>query len=97
MSPEMRPKSLGTFEKRAPGHRSIAWFKYEKLTEMKSTEVSDVLAPKCRPTSDVSLSKELSETAVEVGTSASSCEFMSSLYFNNCTISINVNGVGKNE
>ena len=42
------------------------------LSEMKSTEVSDILAPKCRPTSDVSLSKEVSETAVEVVTSASS-------------------------
>ena len=39
---------------------------------MKSTEVSEMLAPKCRPTSDVSLSKEVSETAVEVVTSASS-------------------------
>ena len=47
-------------------------FKYEKVSEMKSTEVSDILAPKCRPTSDVSLSKEVSETAVEVVTSASS-------------------------
>ena len=64
---------------------------------MKSTEVSDILAPKCSPTSNVSLSKEVSETVVEVGASASSCEFMSSPYFNNCTISINVNGVAKNE
>ena len=64
---------------------------------MKSTEVSDILAPKCRPTSDVSLSKEVSETAVEVGTSASIREFMSSPYFNNCTVSINVNGAAKNE
>ena len=79
------------------GHRSNALFKYEKVSEMKSTEVSDILAPKCRPTSDVSLSKEVSETAVEVGTSASSREFMSSPYFSNCTISINVNGVAKNE
>ena len=63
---------------------------------MKSTEVSDILAPKCSPTRNVSLSKEVSETAVEVGTSAS-CEFMSCLYFNNCTIIINVNGVAKNE
>ena len=39
---------------------------------MKSTEVSDILAPNCRATSDVSLSKEVSETAVEVVTSASS-------------------------
>ena len=51
-----------------------------------------------QPYSNVSLSKEVSETAVEVGTSASSCEFMSCPYFNNnCTISINVNGVAKNE
>ena len=62
-----------------------------------STEVSDILAPKCRPTNDVSLSKEVSETAVEVGTSTSSREFMSSPYFNNCAISINVNGAAKNE
>ena len=39
----------------------------------------------------------MSETAVEVGSSASSCEFMSSPYFKNYTISINVNGVAKNE
>ena len=75
------------------GHRSNALFKYEKVGEMKSTEVSDILAPKCSPTSNVSLRKEV----LEVGTSASSCEFMSCPYFNNCTISINVNGVGKNE
>ena len=79
------------------GHRSNALFKYENVSEMKSTEVSDILGPKCEPTSDVSLSKEVSETAVDVGTSASSCEFMSSPYFNNCTISINVHGVAKNE
>ena len=70
------------------GHRSNALFKYENVSEMKSTEVSDILGPKCGPTSDVSLSKEVSETAVEVGTSASSCEFMSSPYFNHCTISM---------
>ena len=39
----------------------------------------------------------MSETTVEVSTSASSCEFMSCPYFNNCTISIIVNGVAKNE
>lgn len=79
------------------GHRSNALFKYEKVSEMKSTEVSDILAPKCGSTSNVSLSKEVSETAVEVGSSASTCEFMSCPYFNNCTISINVNGSAKNE
>ena len=79
------------------GHRSNALFKYEKVSEMKSTEVSDILAPKCSSTSNVSLSNEVSETAVEVGSSASTCEFMSCPYFNNCTISINVNGVAKNE
>ena len=74
-------------------------FKYEKVSEMKSTEVSDILAPKCSSTSNVSVRKEVSETAVhvEVGGSASTCEFMSCPYFNNCTISINVNGVAKNE
>jgi len=41
------------------GHRSNPLFKYEKVSEMRSTEVSDILAPKCRPTSDVSLSKEV--------------------------------------
>lgn len=79
------------------GHRSNALFKYEKVSEMKSTEVSDILAPKCSSTSNVSSSKEVSETAVEVGSSASTCEFMSCPYFNNCTISINVNGLSKNE
>ena len=81
------------------GQRSNALFKYEKVSEMKSTEVSDILAPKCSSTSNVSVSKEVSETAVhvEVGGSASTCEFMSCPYFNNCTISINVNGVAKNE
>ena len=39
------------------GHRSNALFKYEKASEMKSTVVSDILAPKCRPTCDVCLSK----------------------------------------
>ncbi|KAK2555873.1 putative RNA-directed DNA polymerase from transposon X-element [Acropora cervicornis] len=42
------------------GHRLNALFKYEKASEMKSTAVSDILAPKCRPTSDVCLSKEVS-------------------------------------
>ena len=79
------------------GHRSNALFKYEKVSEMKSTEVSDILAPKCSSASNISLSKEVSETAVEVGSSASTCEFMSCSYFNNCTISINVNGLAKNE
>ena len=37
------------------GHRSNALFKYEKVSEMKSTEVSDILAPKCSSTSNVSL------------------------------------------
>ena len=55
------------------------------------------MAPKCSSTSNVSLSNEVSETAVEVGSSASTCEFMSCPYLNNCTISINVNGVAKNE
>ena len=55
---------------------------------MKSTEVSDILAPKCSPTSNVSLSKEVSETAVEVGTSASSREFMSCPYFNNILLQL---------
>ena len=41
-------------------------FKYEKVSEMKSTEVSDILAPKCSSTSNVSLSKEVSETAVKL-------------------------------
>ena len=53
------------------GHRSNVLFKYEKVSEMKSTEVSDILAPKCSSTSNVSLSNEVSETAVEVGSSAS--------------------------
>ena len=79
------------------GHRSNALFKYEKVSEMKSTEVSDILAPKCSSTSNVSLSNEVSETAVEVGSSASTCEFKSCPYFNNCTISINANRVAKNE
>ena len=64
------------------GHRSNALFKYEKVSEMKSTEVSDILAPKCSSTSNVSLSNEVSETAVEVGSSASTCQFMSCPYFN---------------
>ena len=58
---------------------------------MKSTEVSHILARKFSPTSNVSLSKEVSESAVEVGTSASSCEFMSCLYFNNCNNNNNNN------
>ena len=78
------------------GHRSNALFKYEKVSEMKSTEISDILAPKCSSTGNVSSSKEVSETAVEVGSSASTCEFMPCPYFNNCTISINVNGLSKN-
>ena len=40
------------------GHRSNALFKYE-VSEMKSTEVSDILTPKCSSTSNVSLSKEV--------------------------------------
>jgi len=35
------------------GHRSNALFKYKKVSEMKSTEVSDILAPKCSPTRNV--------------------------------------------
>ena len=46
---------------------------------------------------NVYLSKKVSETPVEVSTPASSCEFMSCPYFNNCTINIIVNGVAKNE
>ena len=79
------------------GHRSNALFKYEKVTETKSTKVSDILARKGSPASNFSLSKERSETAVEVGISAISCEFMSCPYFNTCTTSINVNGVAKNQ
>ena len=79
------------------GHGSNALFKYEKVSEMKSTEVSDIMAPKCSSTSNVSSSKEVSETAVEGGSSASTCEFMSCPYCNNCTISINVNGLSKTE
>ena len=43
------------------GHRSNALFKYEKVSEIKSTEVSDILAPKCSSTSNVSLSKAKNE------------------------------------
>ena len=32
------------------GHRSNVMFKYEKVSKMKSTEVSDILAPKCSST-----------------------------------------------
>ena len=48
------------------GHRLNALFKYEKASEMKSTAVSDILAPKCRPTSDVCLSKEVSRKSSKV-------------------------------
>ena len=62
---------------------------------MKSGQVSDILAPKCSSTSDVSSTREVSETTVEVGSSANTCEFMSSAYF--CSININVNRLSKCE
>ena len=62
-------------------------------SEMKSGQVSDTLVPKCSSTGNVSSSREVSETTVEVGSSANTCEFMSSSYFENCSININVNGL----
>ena len=50
------------------GHRSSALFKYEKVSEMKSVQVYDILATKCSSASNVSSSREVSETTVEVGT-----------------------------
>ena len=67
------------------------------VSEMKSGQVSDILAPKCSSKSNVSSSREVSETTVEVGSSANTCEFMSSAYFKNCSININVNGLSKCE
>lgn len=79
------------------GHRSNALFKYKKANEMKSGQVYDILAPKCSSTSNVSSTREVSETTVEVGSSANTCEFMSSAYFKNCSININVNRLSKCE
>ena len=59
-----------------------ALFKYEKVSEMKSGQVSDILAPKCSSTSNVSFSRDVSETTLEVGSSANTCEFMSSAHVN---------------
>ena len=39
---------------------------------------------------NVSSSGEVSETTVEVGSSANTCEFMSSACFKDCSININV-------
>ena len=64
---------------------------------MKSGQVSDILAPKCSSASNVSSSREVSETTAEVGSSANTCQFMSSAYFKNCSININVNGLSKCE
>ena len=77
------------------GHCSNALFKYEKVSEMKSGQVSDILAPKCSSKSNVSSSREVSETTVEIGSSANTCEFMSSAYFKNCSVNINVNRLFK--
>ena len=51
-------------------------FKDEKVNEMKCCQISDTLAPKCSPTSNVSSTREVSETT-EVGSFANTCEFMS--------------------
>ena len=72
------------------GHLSNASFKYEKISEVKSAEVSEVLAPKCS-TSNEEMTKDTDGT-VEIGNSKSSCDqFMASAYFKNSEISINVN------
>ena len=49
-----------------------------------------MLPPKCSSTSNVSSTREVSETTVEVGSSANTWEFMSSPYFKNSSININV-------
>ena len=65
-------------------------FKDEKVNEMKCCQISDTLAPKCSSTSNVSSTRE-------VGSSANTCEFMSSAYSKNCSININVNRLSKCE
>ena len=62
---------------------------------MKSGQISDILAPKCSSTSNVSSRREVSETIVEIGSSANTCEFVSSAYFNSRRININVNRSSK--
>ena len=65
---------------------------------MKSGQVSDILAPKCSSTNNVFFSsREVSETTIEVGSSANTCEFMSSAYFKDCSITIHVNRLSKCE
>ena len=49
------------------GHRSNAFFKYGKISEVKSAEVSEVLAPKCS-TNNEEMTK-LTECFVEIGNS----------------------------
>lgn len=63
--------------------------KYEKISEAKSAEVSEVLAPKCSTNN-----KEMKDTEVTVGIGNSNTpcdQFMASAYFENCKINIYVN------
>ena len=72
------------------GHRSNALFKYEKISEVKSAEDSEVLAPKCS-TSNEEMTKD-TEGTVEIGNSKSSCDqFMASAYSKSCKMKTNVN------
>ena len=65
------------------GHRSNALFKFEKIGEVKSAEVSEVLAPKWSTTNE-EMTKD-TEGTVEIGNSRSSWDqFMASTYFKNC-------------
>ena len=48
----------------------MKYSKSGKGSEMKSGQVSDTLAPKCSSTRNVSTSREVLETTVEVGSSA---------------------------
>ena len=54
------------------GHRSNALFNYEKISEVKCTEVCKVLPPKCDK-SNKEMTKD-TEGTVEIGNSKSSCD-----------------------
>ena len=66
------------------GHQSNALL---KIGEVKSAEVSEVLAPKCS-TSNEAMTKDTEDT-VKIGNSKSFCDpFNASAYFKNCKINI---------
>ena len=69
------------------GHQSNALL---KIGEVKSAEVSEVLAPKCS-TSNEAMTKDTEDT-VKIGNSKSFCDpFNVSAYFKNCKMNINGN------